>query len=116
MTDKDPPREEERLSQRDRDSVSIPDSPGAGFARIVRQAAPYLAATWTMIAAIALGAGGGWWLDGRLGTRPWFAVGGTLLGTTIGMYELARVSLARARVDADDAREERRDDGDGREP
>lgn len=80
------------------ESASIPpsESKAEQFGKIIRQAAPYLAATWTMIAAVALGAFGGHWLDGRCGTRPWLAVTGTLLGTTVGMYELARVGLKRS--------------------
>jgi F0F1-type ATP synthase assembly protein I len=81
------------------DSVSIPPSATRAeiFARVIRQAAPILAASWTMIAAVALGAVGGYWLDGRWGTRPWIAVTGTVLGTAVGMYELARVALRGGR-------------------
>ncbi len=97
MTADDPQREPKPLSQADKESASIPPSATNAevFARVMKQAAPFLAATWTMIAAIGLGAVGGYWLDGRAGTRPWFAVAGTLLGTAVGMYELARVALAR---------------------
>jgi ATP synthase protein I len=33
---------------------------------------------------------GGLWLDGKLGTRPWGAAIGALIGVTIGMYMLIR--------------------------
>ena len=30
----------------------------------------------------------GWWLDGKLGTRPFFAIAGALLGAAAGFYSL----------------------------
>ena len=39
---------------------------------------------------IALLTGLGWWLDGRLSTRPWLLVGGVLLGVVLGFVNLVR--------------------------
>lgn len=41
----------------------------------------------------ALPAWGGWWLDGRLGTRPWCLIAGTILGFGTGIVHL--VGIAR---------------------
>ncbi len=40
--------------------------------------------------SVALGAVGGWWLDGYLGTAPWLTVLGLVLGTAAGFCELIR--------------------------
>ena len=31
---------------------------------------------------------GGWWADGKLGTTPWLAVTGAVLGFGVGLYNL----------------------------
>ena len=33
---------------------------------------------------------GGLWLDGKFGSKPWFAAGGALFGVAVGMYMLIR--------------------------
>ncbi len=38
--------------------------------------------------AVALLTLGGWWLDGRLGSRPWLMLLGLLVGTVGGIYRL----------------------------
>lgn len=63
------------------------------MARIIQQAAPYIAAVWVLTGAVLLLGLGGWWLDGRWGTSPWLTTVGLLLGVVVGMYELARVAL-----------------------
>lgn len=70
-----------------------PDRRETSFAMVVHQAAPYMAAAWTMTAALLIGAFGGRWLDGRLGTAPWLLLLGLLLGLVVGFYELMRVAL-----------------------
>lgn len=44
-----------------------------------------------MAASIAIGAFGGKWLDGRLGTEPWLLVLGFALGTVAGFVHLFRL-------------------------
>lgn len=39
---------------------------------------------------MALPPGVGWWIDGKLGTTPWFLIGGVVLGFSISMLELIR--------------------------
>jgi len=40
--------------------------------------------------SVALGAVGGWWRDGYLGTGPWLTILGLVLGSAAGFYELIR--------------------------
>lgn len=82
------------------ESDSIPASAqetGVGlataFARMIRQAAPFMAAASTLSGSLVLGALAGWWIDERLGTRPWVLLAGTALGLIVGMYAVARVAL-----------------------
>jgi F0F1-type ATP synthase assembly protein I len=49
---------------------------------------------WTVAAAIAAGAVGGWWLDGRLGTRPWLTLAGTVLGAAAAFTAMVRLLQA----------------------
>ena len=44
----------------------------------------------TLAISVAIGALGGWWLDGYLGTGPWLTVVGLVLGSAAGFYELVR--------------------------
>ncbi len=89
-------------SQEESDSIPVPDDarvPGIGeaFARVVRQAAPFMAAAWGLTSALLLGSLGGWWLDRRFGTRPWLLVTGSLLGAAVGLFDVARVALRKGR-------------------
>lgn len=43
------------------------------------------------IAAVGLCVAAGWWLDRRLGTSPWFMLGGLALGFAAGLYRLIGV-------------------------
>jgi len=63
------------------------------FQQIVRQAGPYMNASYMLLGSI-LGLGLlGYFLDQWLNTSPWLLVAGLLLGVVIGIWELARVSL-----------------------
>ncbi len=82
------------------ESASIPRSGarrreegGPVFQQVLRQAGPYLNASWTLTAALLLGLALGWWLDRKLGTEPWLMLLGVLLGIVVGMYEIARVAF-----------------------
>ena len=50
------------------------------------------AAAFSLFAAVVAGLILGWLLDRWLGTRPWFLVGGLVLGAAAGLYEFIRTS------------------------
>jgi F0F1-type ATP synthase assembly protein I len=55
----------------------------------VQQAGPAAGASYSLIGAIILFGGIGYFIDRWRGTSPWWAVGGLLLGIVVGMYQLA---------------------------
>ena len=61
----------------------------------VTRSGPAAAASYSLVGAILLLGGGGYLLDGRLGTSPWFTVGGLLLGIVVGFYELIKATRPR---------------------
>ena len=50
-----------------------------------------LGAGMTLAVSVGLFAYGGWWLDGQLGTRPWFLLLGVVCGITGGLLHVIRV-------------------------
>jgi ATP synthase protein I len=63
----------------------------AGF----RRAGSVAAASYSLIGAIILLGGVGYFADRWLGTAPWLLLAGLLLGIVVGFYELARVVWRR---------------------
>ena len=58
---------------------------------LMKQAGPYMAATWTLTGGL-LGLGLiGWYLDGRFGTDPLLLLIGLGIGLVVGFWELAKV-------------------------
>jgi F0F1-type ATP synthase assembly protein I len=51
-----------------------------------REAAQYLGLGTTLAVTVLAGVGGGYWLDGRLGTRPLFLLLGGTLALAAGLY------------------------------
>jgi F0F1-type ATP synthase assembly protein I len=49
--------------------------------------APYLGLGTTLAVTVLAGLGGGYWLDGRLGTRPVFVLLGGVVGLGVALYE-----------------------------
>jgi ATP synthase protein I len=61
--------------------VSPDEKPKSGdWTRALREAGPFLALGTSLAASVLLGLGLGYWLDGRLGTRPLFFLLGGVLG------------------------------------
>jgi F0F1-type ATP synthase assembly protein I len=56
------------------------------WTRALREAAPYLGLGTTLAVTVLAGLGGGYWLDGRLGTRPVFLLLGSALGVGAALY------------------------------
>ncbi len=61
----------------------------------LRDAAPYLGLGMTLAVTVLAGLGGGYWLDGRLGTRPLFLLLGGTLGLAAGLYTFIRTVTGR---------------------
>jgi ATP synthase protein I len=55
----------------------------------------------SFVLALVMGFGGGYWLDGRLGTSPWLAMLGFAMGVAAGVLNVVRVMRL---VAADDAK------------
>lgn len=54
---------------------------------------------YTLLAAVGLFGGIGWWLDGRAGTRPLFLIAGIFLGLAVAFNSLIRrVNAAMGRA------------------
>lgn len=62
------------------------------MARALREAAPYLGLGTALATLVLAGLGGGYWLDGRLGTRPVFLLLGGVLGVGAAMYHFIRMA------------------------
>ena len=58
--------------------------------RALREAGPYLGLGTTLAATVLAGLGAGYWLDGQLGTRPWFLLGGGTLGVVAALIYFFR--------------------------
>ncbi len=56
----------------------------------MREAAPLLGLGLTLAVTVLAGLGAGYWLDGRLGTRPWFLLLGASLGVVAAMVHFVR--------------------------
>ncbi len=54
--------------------------------------APYLGLGTTLAVTVLAGLGGGYWLDGRLGTRPVFVLLGGVVGLGVALYEFFRTA------------------------
>jgi ATP synthase protein I len=69
--------------------------------RALREAGPYLGLGTTLAATVLAGLGAGYWLDERLGTRPWFLLGGGTLGVGVALLYFFRAvsSLSKRRAD-----------------
>ena len=61
------------------------------LAKAFRKAAPYINSSYVLIAAIALFALLGWWLDSYTGTEPLFFILGLFLGMITGFYNFYKV-------------------------
>lgn len=68
-----------------------------GRGRFYRQVGVAFAAGFLLMGGVALGYLAGAWLDRRLGTEPWLAVGGVVAGSVAGFRALVRQLLANGR-------------------
>lgn len=49
-----------------------------------------LGAGTELVVSVLVGVVAGRWADGRLGTSPWLALVGTIVGIAVGLYQLIR--------------------------
>ena len=54
-----------------------------------------------ILVATLIGLGLGYWLDSKLGTKPWLAIVLTLLGLAAGIYEAAKMLIEATRENGD---------------
>jgi ATP synthase protein I len=59
-------------------------------ARQMRAAEPYISAVWKLVGGAVVGVLGGYFLDRWLGTSPWFLLGLSLVGISVGFYGFLR--------------------------
>ncbi len=50
--------------------------------------APYASVGWVFAVSVAVCTALGWWFDSRIGTEPFFTLGGAVFGIIIGLYNL----------------------------
>jgi hypothetical protein len=65
------------------------------WTRVLREAAPYLGIGTSMAATLLLCLGGGYWLDGKLGTRPVFFLAGAAFGLFAAFYSFSKTVKGR---------------------
>lgn len=73
-----------------RDRKDLQGEGAQDWARALREAGPYLGLGTTLAVTVLAGLGGGYWLDGRLGTRPVFLLVGGTLGVGVALYSFFR--------------------------
>jgi F0F1-type ATP synthase assembly protein I len=66
---------------------------------VLREAAPYLGIGTALAVTVLAGLGGGYWLDGQLGTRPVFFLAGGILGLGAAMYHFMKTVSVLKRKD-----------------
>ena len=66
-----------------------------GWARALREAAPYLGLGTSLAGSVLLGLLVGYWVDGKLGTRPIFFLVGAVLGMAAAGVHFYRTVVVR---------------------
>ena len=65
------------------------------MARALREAAPYLGIGSTLAITVALGLGAGYWIDGKLGTRPLLFLLGGVFGMLVAFWQVYTLVMRR---------------------
>jgi len=78
----------------------------SGMAEAYRKAGPYMELGIQLAASILVCVFVGYWLDGKLNTKPVFTLGGALLGMAAGFYSFFRTIAILDRK----AKEEKKED------
>lgn len=64
---------------------------GSDWRRAAQEAGPYVGVGATLASSVLGGVGGGYWLDRRFGTSPWFILIGASFGIFAAIYHLFKV-------------------------
>ena len=67
-------------------------TPSSDFAKVLREAAPYLGLGTALAATVGLFFALGFWLDGLLGTKPGLALAFGTLGVVIALVQFVRMA------------------------
>ena len=67
------------------------DGESRAWARTLRDVGPYLGLGATLAVTVLVGVGGGYWLDGKLGTTPAFVLAGAVVGLLAAGYHFYRL-------------------------
>jgi len=59
----------------------------------LRKIAPWLNLGVVLTACVLMGVGLGYWLDAKLGTKPWLLLAGSLLGMAAGFYHFIKAVI-----------------------
>jgi F0F1-type ATP synthase assembly protein I len=78
-------------------SSGAPDQGRADWTRALREAAPLLGLGSTLAASVLLGLGAGYWLDGKLGTKPWLFLLGGAFGMLAAFVQFYKMVVSRKR-------------------
>lgn len=66
----------------------------SGLAEGYQKAAPYMAASSSLVGSVLIFSLVGWWLDGKVGTgKPWFFIGGAVIGMVGGFISFFHTVL-----------------------
>jgi len=76
-------------------SARKPQPSKSTWPEVIRTVGKYMDLGLTFVVAAVAGAGGGYWLDSKLGTQPWLLLVGALLGITAGFYHFFSVVLRK---------------------
>jgi F0F1-type ATP synthase assembly protein I len=71
------------------------DSRSGDWTRALREAAPYLGIGSSSAASVALGLAAGYWLDGKLGTRPLLFLLGGVFGILAAFWQVYKLAMGR---------------------
>ena len=83
------PDDRERRGGNDEEGLS-------NLASAYQKAGPYLSASTTLVASVGVFVAIGWWIDGKVGTeKPWFLIGGAVLGMVGGFISFFRQVLGK---------------------
>jgi F0F1-type ATP synthase assembly protein I len=68
------------------------DTQSSDFARVIREAAPYLGLGTALAMSVGLLVALGFWLDGLMGTSPAMALAFGLLGVVVALVQFVRMA------------------------